>query len=151
MTTQVVTLKEDDTVRDATLTFAVDNVSGAPVIDREYRLVGILSENDILGLIIKYDSKLNFEDPDLHMLLDPLDTDTLDDAMKQASKEISETRVGDIMTRTVLTTSPESKIMDVLKAMIGMDVNRVPVLEKGVLVGIVTRGDIIFSIYKKKI
>ena len=35
--------------------------------------------------------------------------------------------------------------------MLEKDVNRVPVLEKGVLVGIVTRSDIIFSIYKRKI
>ena len=55
------------------------------------------------------------------------------------------------MSKTVLTTSPDAKIMEVLKVMIDLDINRVPVLEKGVLVGIVTRGDIVFSIYKRKV
>jgi CBS domain-containing protein len=151
MTAQVVTLSGDDTVKDATIKLAVDNVSGAPVVDDDYRLIGILSENDILGLIVKYDKKYNFSDGSLHMLALHMDSATDDPAMKKASAEISETKVSQIMTRTVLTTSPESSIMDVLKSMINMDVNRVPVLEKGVLVGIVTRGDIIFSIYKKKI
>lgn len=151
MTTQVVTLSGNDTVKDATITFAVDNVSGAPVIDEDYRLIGIITENDILSLIIKYDKKLNLEDPTLHMLAVPMDGEVTDENLKRVSKEISETRVADIMSKTVLTTSPDSKIMDVLTAMINMDVNRVPVLEKGVLVGIVSRGDIIFSIYKRKI
>jgi CBS domain-containing protein len=151
MTTQLVTLSGDDTVKDATITFAVNGVSGAPVVDDNYRLVGILSENDILGLIVKYDKRYNFQDPSLHMLAFYMDGEISDPVMAKVSKEISETKVSDIMTRSVLTTAPDSSIMDVLKSMINMDVNRVPVLEKGVLVGIVTRGDIVFSIYKKKI
>ena len=35
--------------------------------------------------------------------------------------------------------------------MIDMEVNRLPVLEKGVVVGIITRGDIIFALYKRKV
>lgn len=151
MTTQLVTLHGSDTVRDATITFAVDNVSGAPVVDDNYRLVGILSENDLLALFVKYEKRLRREGSDEHMLLAPLDGKFDNPAMAGIMKEISETKVEDIMSKTVLTTTPDSTIMDLLIKMIDMDVNRVPVLEKGVLVGIVTRGDIIFSIYKKKI
>jgi len=151
MTTQVVTLSGSDTVKDATIKFAVDNVSGAPVVDDDYRLIGIISDSDILTLIVKYDKRLHLKDPDLHMLATPMDENIDDEILRKASKEISETKVSDLMSRTVLTTSPDSRIMDVLTSMINMDVNRVPVLEKGVLVGIVTRCDIIFSIYKRKI
>jgi CBS domain-containing protein len=41
--------------------------------------------------------------------------------------------------------------MEVLRTMLKMGINRIPVLEKGVLVGIISRGDIIFSLYKKKV
>ena len=41
--------------------------------------------------------------------------------------------------------------MEVLRSMIDMGINRLPVLEKGVVVGIITRGDIIFALYKKKV
>lgn len=150
MTTQVVTLRETDTVRDATVKFAVDDVSGAPVVDKNYRLAGILSENDILGLFVKYEKRLRREGSDQHMLLAPLDGHFENPEMAAIMKEISETRVGDIMSKTVLTTTPNSTIMDLLIKMMDMDVNRIPVLEQGVLVGIVTRGDIIFSIYKRK-
>lgn len=67
------------------------------------------------------------------------------------SEEISNKPVSEIMTRTVLTTSPDASIMEVLRSMIDMEVNRLPVLEKGVVVGIITRGDIIFALYKRKV
>lgn len=41
--------------------------------------------------------------------------------------------------------------MEVLRAMIEMKVNRVPVVEKGVVIGIISRGDIIFALYKRKV
>ena len=70
---------------------------------------------------------------------------------KKVAEEISNTKVSDIMTRTVLSTTPDANIIDLLRSMINMDVSRVPVVDNGVLIGIVSRADIIFSIYKKKI
>ncbi len=151
MTTQVISLAGTDTVKDATITLAVDNLSGAPVIDDDYRLVGIVSETDILELIMKYEEELNIEDPVLHLLAFPMDSSAEDPVLMEAAKKISETKVEDIMSRDVLTATPDSMVIDVLRTMLSKDVNRVPVLEKGVLVGIVSRSDIIFSIYKRKI
>ncbi len=151
MTTQVITLLGTDTVKDATITLAVDNLSGAPVVDDEYHLTGILSESDILDLIMKYENELNMKDPVLHMLTFPMDSVIEDENIRVAAEKISTTKVEDLMQRTVLTTTPDALVIDVLRIMIDKDVNRVPVLEKGVLVGIVTRGDIIFSIYKRKV
>ncbi len=150
MTTQVVTLKPDDTVKKAVIKFALDNISGAPVVDNRNHLLGILSENDILNLILEYQDKLGKENPDDIMLNYPMDSAMEDGKLKSISDEISNMVVSDIMKRTVLTTTPDTAIMEVLKAMIGMNVNRLPVIEKGVLVGIISRGDIIFALYKKK-
>ena len=80
-----------------------------------------------------------------------MDANIDDPQLKAAADKISQIKVSDIMIRDIITTSPNAEIIDVLRLMIEKDVNRVPVLEKGVLVGIVTRGDIIFSIYKRKI
>jgi CBS domain-containing protein len=73
-----------------------------------------------------------------------------DEDVRKAGDAISKTLVKDIMTRTILTTTPDAMIADVTEEMIKKNINRVPVLEKGILVGIISRGDIIFSIYKKK-
>ncbi len=151
MTTQVISLAGTDTVKDATITLAVDNLSGAPVIDDDYRLIGIVSETDILELIMKYEEELNIEDPVLHLLAFPMDSAIDDPVLMEAAKKISETKVVDIMSKDVLTVTPDTMVIDVLRLMLSRDVNRIPVLEKGVLVGIVSRSDIIFSIYKRKI
>ena len=74
-----------------------------------------------------------------------------DERLKKISEEISNKLVSDVMTRTVLTATPDTTIMEVLKSMIELKVNRLPVVEKGVVVGIISRGDIIFALYKKKV
>lgn len=150
MTTDLVTLSPDDTIRYATIRFAVESISEAPVVDEKYRMVGILSGNDILELIMRYDKKIGSNLKD-HMLSFYMDADIEDPEVRNVAREISDTKVSDIMTHTVLSTSPNANIVDLLKSMLNMDINCVPVLEKGVLIGIVSRADILFSIYKKKI
>jgi CBS domain-containing protein len=150
MTTQVVTLKGTDTIKQATVLFALHNISGAPVVDEGKHLIGILSETDILELVMKYQKQLHIEHPSLYMLESPMDDAAGDEDVKKASDAISGTSVKDIMTRMILTTTPDAMIADITEEMIRLNINRVPVLEKGVLVGIISRGDIIFSIYKKK-
>ena len=152
MTTQLVTLQPTDTVKKAAIKFAVDNISGAPVVDNRNHLLGILSENDILNTILKYQIALDDENHDSVMLTYAMDSPTeTDDILKKVSEEISNLEVSAIMTRTVLTTTPDTTIMEVLRAMIEMKVNRVPVVEKGVVIGIISRGDIIFALYKRKV
>lgn len=151
MTTQVVTLKPEDTVKKAVIKFALDNISGAPVVDNRNHLMGILSENDVLNIILYHQEKLGEENSEDVMLNYPMDSGMEEsNRLRGISEEISNMKVSDIMTRTVLTTTPDTTIMEVLKAMIEMKVNRLPVVEKGVVVGIISRGDIIFALYKKK-
>ena len=152
MTTQLVTLQPTDTVKKAAIKFAVDNISGAPVVDNRNHLLGILSENDILNTILKSQIALDDENHDSVSLTYSMDSPTeTDDILKKVSEEISNLEVSAIMTRTVLTTTPDTTIMEVLRAMIEMKVNRVPVVEKGVVIGIISRGDIIFALYKRKV
>ncbi|MDR0335352.1 MAG: CBS domain-containing protein [Methanomassiliicoccaceae archaeon] len=150
MTTQVITLKATDTIKQATVLFALHDISAAPVVDDERHLIGILSETDILELVMKYQKELSIDHPSLYMLASPMDDISGDEELKKAYEAISKTKVKDIMTKTILTTTPDARIVDVVEEMIKKTINRVPVLEKGVLVGIISRGDIIFSIYKKK-
>ena len=72
------------------------------------------------------------------------------DAISSANKEISEMKVQDLMIHSTLYTTPDAEIIEVLRLMMKLDVGRLPVLEQGVLVGTISRSDIIFYIYKKK-
>ena len=108
MTTQVVTLRETDTIKRATVLFALHNISAAPVVDADNHLIGILSETDVLELVMKYQNKLHADHPSLYMLESPMDEASGDADLKKASDEISGTLVREIMTRTVLTTTPDA-------------------------------------------
>lgn len=149
MTTQVITLKPNDSIKQATIRFAVNNISGAPVVDNRNHLVGIISEDDVLQLIVKRQSEM--DEGGGKMLSYSFDSNNQNTILQEAANDVSNTKVEEIMTRTLLTTTPDATIVDLLKAMIERKVKRVPVLEKGVLVGIISRGDIVFHIYKRKV
>lgn len=150
MTTQVITVRPTDTVRQAVIRMAVDNVSGAPVVDNRNHVLGMLSQTDILKLILKYQEKLDAKDEG-HLLNSPLDVSTASEALDNANHEISDVKVQDIMVHCTLSTTPDAEIIEALQAMMKLNVGRLPVLEQGILVGTISRSDIIFYIYKKKI
>ena len=151
MTTQVITVKATDTIRQAVLKMAVDNVSGAPVVDNRNHVLGMISQTDILTLILKYQQKLDSGTGGEILLNQSLDSDTGDAELEKISAEITNMKVGDIMVRTVIYATPDASIMEVLKRLMEANVGRIPVLEQGVLVGTISRSDIIFAIYKKKV
>ena len=151
MTTQVITDKPTDTVRQAVINMALDNVTGAPVVDNRNHVLGVISQTDILQLILKYQDKLDEEIHSEHLLSQPMDTDNQSADMTLINKEFSGMKVEDIMVRSTLYTTPDAEIVEALRMMMKMDVNRLPVLEQGILVGTVSRSDVIFAIYKKKV
>ena len=151
MTTQVITVKPTDTVRQAVIKMALDNVTGAPVVDNRNHVLGVISQTDILQLILKYQDKLDEEIHSEHLLSQPMDTDNQSADMTLINKEFSGMKVEDIMVRSTLYTTPDAEIVEALRMMMKMDVNRLPVLEQGILVGTVSRSAVIFAIYKKKV
>ena len=151
MTTQVITVKPTDTVRQAVIKMALDNVTGAPVVDNRNHVLGVISQTDILQLILKYQDKLDEEIHSEHLLSQPMDTDNQSADMTLINKEFSGMKVEDIMVRSTLYTTPDAEIVEALRMMMKMDVNRLPVLEQGILVGTMSRSDVIFAIYKKKV
>lgn len=151
MTTQVTTVRPTDTLKQATIKFALDNVTSAPVVDNRNHALGIISENDILNLILMYQKKLTRDLVPHNLLAIPMDGEVEDPQVLEANRAISEMKVEEVMKRSVLYTTPDAEIIEALRAMMTLDVNRLPVLEKGVVVGMISRSDVIFYIYKRKV
>ena len=152
MTTEVLTLRPDDTIKKAATKLALDNVSGAPIVDNKNHLLGFVSENDILNVIMKYQARVDKQDIEGSLLEYSMDsTITPDDNLKKVADEISNIEMSTLMVRSVMTTTPDAPIIEVLKKMLTLGINRIPVLEQGILVGIISRGDIIFALYKRKV
>lgn len=138
------------TLYDATVAFAVNGISGAPVIDENGKLVGVLSETDILAFVKTLQEEIHRKEPNTSFLSVPLDEILKDEKLAGVYKDISGKSIREIMSEEVLTVSPSTSVMEAIDLMIKRDVNRVPVVDHDKIVGIVTKGDIIWSLYKDK-
>lgn len=150
MTTTVVTIGADATLHDATVTFAINGISGAPVVDAAGNIVGVLSETDILAFVMTLQEEIRRKQPETSFLSVPLEDILKNDKLAGVYSDISGKRVNEIMSREVLTVSADTGIMEAIEMMMKKDVNRVPVVDQGKLVGIVTKGDIIWALYRDK-
>jgi len=150
MTTSVVTVEDSSTLHDATITFAVNGISGAPVVDDQGNLTGILSETDILSFVKTLQEEIHRKEPATSFLNVPFEDILKDEKLANVYRDISGKKVRDIMTKDAVTVSPDTSVMEAIDMMIKKDVNRVPVIERGKIVGIVTKGDIIWALYRDK-
>ncbi|MDD1768269.1 MAG: CBS domain-containing protein [Methanomassiliicoccales archaeon] len=150
MTTAVVTVEDSSTLHDATITFAINGISGAPVVDDQGNLTGVLSETDILSFVKTLQEEIHRKEPATSFLSVPLEDILKDEKLADVYRDISSKKVRDIMTRDVITVSADTSVMEAIEMMIKKDVNRVPVVEQGKIVGIVTKGDIIWALYRDK-
>ena len=140
MQSNVVTVGPDTTVRDLADILAENKVSGVPVIDEARRVVGMVSEADVI-----------LQDADLHF---PYYVQFLDGIIYLESVKKFRDRfrkafgasVADIMSTEVITISPDASVREAATLMADNKVNRLPVTEDLALVGIVTRGDIVRAI-----
>ncbi|MFO7618204.1 MAG: CBS domain-containing protein [Thermoplasmata archaeon] len=148
MTRKVVTLRSDQTVAEAVGKLAEKGISGAPVVDNEGKVVGMLTESDILEAIKTRSKSVEMVYPSLSTLsvafIEKQDIkETLD-----AFSEIASTTVGDIMMEDVLYAEKGTDLAVVVENMNKRDINRVPIMDGGKLVGIVSRADVIKGLAK---
>jgi len=147
MTTQVVTVSPGATVRDAAALLAKKGISGAPVLDGG-RVVGIFSESDILRSIKTTKKDLHLVYPSVSPLGIAFQEEVTQREIIEAYGEVGTKPVRDVMTTAVVTVDPEMSLNDAVVKMIERQINRLPVVDKGVLVGIVTRGDVLKGLAK---
>jgi len=105
--------------------------SGAPVVDKKGKLVGVISEKDLFAAL--YPSYQEFyESGSLVPTLSPAE---LEAWLKSSGRKKIET----LITGDPITTAPDEPLVKVGAVMIARNIHRLPVLKKGKLVGIITR------------
>ena len=142
MNSNVVSCKPDDEISSAAQLLKEHNISGLPVVD-EGKVVGIVTEADLLKLLevpehggLWLPSPFEVIEIPIRELINWEDT-------KHMLADIGSKPIRDIMESEVHTISAASSIEDASSMMIKHKVNRLPVMDDGMLVGIITRGDII--------
>lgn len=146
MTREVVTLSPEMTVEEAAERFVQRGISGAPVVDDHGRLVGVLSESDILRRLKEIAEEAlgkRYLTSRVHSLdLLAFLGERQHEAVEEVYRQLRRSKVGDVMTKHVQSVRPTDSLENVAAAMIEHDVNRLPVVDAGRVVGIITRADL---------
>ncbi len=146
MTRDVVTFSPEMTLEAAAERLVQRGISGAPVVDEHGRLLGILSESDILRRL-KAIAEETLGKRYLANRVHSLDLlaflgEREYGAVEQVYRQLRASKVGDVMTKRAVSVKPTDSIESVAATMIEHDVNRLPVVDAGRVVGIVTRADL---------
>lgn len=137
MTEEVITVNQNDTIKEVARLLSDNEISGLPVVNNEGALVGIITEQD---LIIR-DKKLHF--PNYIYLLDSIIyLESLSEFEEEFKKMIG-TQVEEVMTEEVITVNRETPTDEIVELMLDNKINRVPVMDEEELVGIISRGDLV--------
>jgi CBS domain-containing protein len=140
MQTDVITVGPDTTVRELAGILAEKKISGVPVVDDGYEVVGMVSEADI----IVQDAELHF--PYYVPLLDSVIYLQSFNKFEDRLRKMFGSKVKEIMSTEVMTIAPDASVRDAATLMADREINRLPVVAEGKLVGIVTRHDIVRAI-----
>ncbi len=150
MTREVITAESQDSVIDIIKKLSENDISGVPVVDDEYNVIGIISEKDILRALKTESRTLSLIFPSSHALGMSFEESVDHRELKEALKEIKKMKIKDIMNKDVIAIDPSMTLAEGANIMIKHNINRIPVVKKEKLIGIVTRGDIIKGISKLK-
>jgi CBS domain-containing protein len=146
MTREPVTISPRSTVREAAAAMKKNHVGGLPVVEGD-QVVGIITDSDVLGLLKTGDLSHDLWLPSpLEIIEVPVREFINWEHTKKALSDIGSTLVGEVMSHPVATIAPGAEIEEAATAMLSKKVNRLPVVENGRLIGIVTRADIVEGI-----
>ena len=131
MTREVVTVGPDATLKDAAALLAEHRISGLPVVDDGGSVVGVFSERDVLAKELVQGERA----AGLLAVLRRRPDD--------AERRLEARRVGDAMSSPPITIGPGRPLGEAASTMVERDVNRLPVVDGGRLVGLVSRADLV--------
>jgi len=140
MTREVITVKESATVRELAALLLTSNISGAPVIDEAGKVIGVVTESDL----IFQNKKVHL--PTAFAILDAFVFLERPEKMEQELKKIAGSRVGDICSRKLISVSPETELEELATLMAEKKIHTLPVMTGGNLVGVIGKSDIIRTI-----
>ncbi|UDL90414.1 CBS domain-containing protein [Mesorhizobium sp. PAMC28654] len=139
MTSPVIGIEPSASIADAARLMLSRKISGLPVIRGDGTLVGIISEGDFLRRI-ELDTKRT-RSRWLEFLLSP---------GKAANEYVHANgqRVDEVMSNSVVTTTREASLVEVVELMARHNVKRLPVMEDGKVVGIIARSDLLRALLR---
>jgi CBS domain-containing protein len=139
MTTNVITVGPDTTVQEIAQLLSERGISGVPVVDADNRLVGIVSEGDLLHRV-ETGTERRTQRRRRSWWLDTIGSD--EELARDYIKSHGRT-AKDVMTREVVTADETTDLADIATLLETKRIKRVPIVGDGKLVGIVSRANLV--------
>jgi CBS domain-containing protein len=137
MTKNVLSITKYESIMQVANVLTDKNISGLPVVDKENKVIGIITQADILSMV-GVSREHTFKDLLKYMLGERLPERRIGDL------------VGDIMTSPALTIKPDTNVAEAVKIMDEKRIRRLTVVdEENKLIGILTRADILKAVINK--
>lgn len=138
MSKSVITIKRDADLHEAAKLLSENRISGMPVIDADNRVIGVISEADVLmlaGMSLEH----TFKDVLRKILGEPV-----------PARTTSGKKVENVMSFPPITSKADDNITEVARVLDERRIKRLPVVDgEGKLVGIVSRADIVREMGKR--
>jgi len=132
MTRDVISISPAVGVRHAVAVMLQNKISGLPVIDDKGLVCGMLTEGDLL---LRREIRLSQRVPRSSEMISEIDLERYIGSNGWS--------VGDVMSQDVIVARPDSEIADIAESLQAHRIKRLPIVEDGRLVGIVSRRDIL--------
>jgi len=144
MKRKVITVKPTDSIFKVAETLSKHHISGTPVVNKR-KVVGIITETDIVKFmkldLSKTHAELVAEPHALTVVILALIKDQL--GVKKHLEKMSKIKVSDFMTKEVISVPPDENILEAAALLDKHHIDRLPVINKGRLGGIISRCDLI--------
>ncbi|MEM0476468.1 MAG: CBS domain-containing protein [Candidatus Aenigmatarchaeota archaeon] len=124
MSKDIIFARPDETIKEVSLKMLKNKISGLPIIDNSGKIIGIISQTDIVKLSEKYNEK-----------------------------ELEKLKVEEIIKRKrrLIVARENTSIKRLIKLMIKHDISRIPIVDKEYkVIGIVSKLDILKIFYKEE-
>ncbi|HOO47614.1 MAG TPA: CBS domain-containing protein [Deltaproteobacteria bacterium] len=144
MTREVITVTEDMEIVSAAKILMDNHINGAPVVNENGQVVGILCRDDL----ISQQKKLPL--PSFFVVLDGIIPLSSSKHMEKEMEKIAATTVEHAMTPDPITVSEDTSIEEVASMMVDKKIHTIPVLDKDdLLVGVIGKEDILRTLIPK--
>jgi CBS domain-containing protein len=137
--TYLYSCQPDDTVDSALEKLVQYRITGLPVVDEDFKVVGVVSDYDLLAL-----DKLGSVKNDKQLFPQADETWQAFKEVKRLLAKSSGRKVSDVMTATPITVHPETSLDEAATLLLSKKIHRLPVVdEQGKLIGVLSRGNLV--------
>lgn len=153
----VYSVQKTDIVRKALERFAQFRISGMPIVDNANRLLGYISDGDIMrhlgksanSSFLSWVSMLGYY---YGLELPPASDDALSDEVDEFKKNalsLCNKNVLEVGVKRVIKVKEEDSLVSIAEILARRNIKKVPVVRDEILVGIVSRGDVVRAVVKE--